>query len=251
MPLSTDDIATLIDLNSGRNATSSQQVRVFESVAGSGVPVSGDPTLSGALPPESASDGVNVGTNQLAVVQIKLNENPRRPASWFYISEALSGQTYDIEIDGTTYSYVAQPGDTIADIASELDALIEVDSFTVNQFSLVESSDLNRVFSTGSITPGDPYVQPPLTTTQSAIAIYSDAAEVTFVPWGLFAGTWYRIGDFEKTVTDNYAELFGCSAYTRLYIQVTSISGTVTDAGLVELLVAPCDEQAGGGFISQ
>lgn len=242
MALTSDEIASLIDLNSARNASDTALAIVTETDAETGTPTSADG--AGVDLPSSGSDGVDVGDNQFALVKIMMGRSPAFLASWFRVDSAVDAHTYDLDVDGNAVSYEAGPSDDIESISDELDTVVEgAGDYGVTQFTESAANDSNRVINTSDGS------RPVITTTSNNMTLLTDATSVTFTVWGYHESVWYRLGVFEQTVADNYMERFGCSTFTRMYVQVTSISGTADAAGRCEVIVAPCDEQVSQSLV--
>lgn len=161
----------------------------------------------------------------VAFLGVSLQAVPERSDATVQVLTAVDGDTYRVTFDAVNYDYAAQPGDTIADIATGLVA--SIGAATAAKAAPSDNGD-------GSITftgvKGQTYtiaVDVPAGTGTMSVA--QDATTVDYRVWAFFPSRgWHIIPDSARTgVEANEADRYTVAGLERVYVEITALDGRV------------------------
>lgn len=210
MTLSDSDLSTLVGRDAGRH------------------PAYGAETLvdSATGVPDAASAGVLVDGAQLAQVRVDLAYDPAVASIFVGIETVANTTAYEITADATTYTYTSDADATADEILAGL--VDEIAAGDGTHVAEVVGSEV-RVWRADGAAIGTP------STSAELSSVVTEATTATALVWGLpkIAGAaagdrrrrWAVLGGEAVSVSRNYVDLWRCSGFERLFIEIQSPDG--------------------------
>lgn len=174
-------------------------------------------------PPSSATDGVALSGETVALVGVRLRADAASQRATVVVDTVDDTTVYTVTLDGTPYVYAAMGGDLAPEIVAGLrDAInVGVDFVaTVDGESLVIQAVDVANFTVALSTVGG----------SGALSYTQDATTATFEVWALPTGetSWFKLRNLSGiAATENTLERIVCAGLSRLFVRITATDGNV------------------------